>query len=295
MSIETTAGTEAPAPLAFRAARRRRRRLPSIAVLLSIAYLACIVVAGVFGPLLVPHANVQSLTDGLQGMSSQHWLGTDDLGRDIFERVVLGARTALYGPLLIALGAFVIGCVLGLTAGYVGGIPGGIIMRWVDLMYALPGVLVAIVAIGVLGGGYWVAVAVIMILSAPYDTRLVRAVTIEQKGRPYVEAARTLGMSRSRVMFRHLLPNVLPLAVSQAFLSFAFALINLSALSFLGLGSTPGSADWGTMLAESQASLLDNPLIAIGPALAIIFAAVSVNVLGDYVFDRLSTKEGRND
>jgi len=293
MSIETTIGSE---PSVAEAAQgRTRRRLPSVSVLLCIAYLSCIVFAGLFGSMLVPHANVQSLTDSLQGISAQHWLGTDDLGRDIFGRVVLGARTALYGPLLIALGAFVIGSVLGLIAGYVGGIPGGIIMRWVDLMYALPGVLVAIVAIGVLGGGYWVAVIVIMFLSAPYDTRLVRAATIEQKSRPYVEAARILGMSRTRVMFRHLWPNVLPLAVSQAFLSFAFALINLSALSFLGLGSNPGSADWGTMLAESQANLLDNPLTAVGPALAIIFAAVSVNVLGDYVFDRLSTKEGRND
>ncbi|MFI5429303.1 ABC transporter permease [Aeromicrobium sp. UC242_57] len=269
---------------------RARRKRPTFGVMLCGFYLACVVVAGVLGTWLVPSANVQNLTNGLQGISGEHWLGTDDLGRDIFGRLVLGARTALYGPLIIAVGAFIIGSVLGLVAGYMGRFAEGAIMRWVDLMYALPGVLIAIVAIGVLGGGYWVAVFVIMFLSAPYDTRLVRAATIEQRSRPYVEAAETMGLSKRRVMFRHIWPNVLPLAVSHAFFSFAFALINLSALSFLGLGSTPGSADWGAMLAESQSILLENPLTALGPALAIILTAVSVNVMGDYVFDRLSSK-----
>ncbi|WP_456695399.1 ABC transporter permease [Aeromicrobium sp. P5_D10] len=288
MSSEISTGPDPLTPVTT--GRRTRRKRPTIGVLLCSAYLTCVVIAGVFGSLLFRDANVQDLTNGLQGISGEHWLGTDDLGRDIFGRLVLGARTALYGPLIIAVGAFVIGSVLGLVAGYMGKFAEAAIMRWVDLMYALPGVLIAIVAIGVLGGGYWVAVFVIMFLSAPYDTRLVRAATIEQRSRPYVEAAQTMGLSRKRVMFRHIWPNVLPLAVSHAFLSFAFALINLSALSFLGLGSTPGSADWGAMLAESQSILLENPLTAVGPALAIILAAVSVNVLGDYAFERLSSK-----
>src|SRR5207247_2227836 len=126
---------------------------------------------------------------------------TDDLGRDILSRTIVGARTAMVGPILIAFGAMVLGNLLGLISGYRGGLTDSGIMRWVDLMYALPPLLVAIVIAGVLGSSYGLAVALLVILTAPYDTRIVRAATLEQRSLPYVEAARTLGLSDSRIMF----------------------------------------------------------------------------------------------
>lgn len=272
---------------------RRRRGRPRVAVLAAFAcaYLIAVVVAAAFGHFVAPQdPEAQNLLVGLASPSASHWLGTDELGRDVASRTIVGARTALLGPLLVAAGAMLLGNVLGLLAGYRGGRVGSIIMRWVDLMYALPGLLVAIVVVGVVGGGYWLAVGVLVLLFSPVDARLVRAATLEQRGLPYVEAARTLGLSDRRIIFRHVWPNVLPVALANAFLAFAFALVSLSALSFLGLGVPPGTADWGWMLADSRTLLFDNPAAAVAPGVALVLTAASVNVMGDWVYDRLSDR-----
>jgi peptide/nickel transport system permease protein len=222
--------------------------------------------------------------------SRAHWLGTDDLGRDVLSRTIAGARTAVLGPLLIALGAMLIGNIFGLLAGYHGGFVDAVIMRVADLVYALPALLVAIVVVGVLGGGYYRAVALLVFLYCPFDTRLVRAATLEQRSRPYVEAARTLGLRRTRIIFVHIWPNVLAVAVANATLAFAFALVSLSALSFLGIGAGPGTADWGRMLADSRTLLFDNPATALAPGIALVLTAASVNVIGDWLFEQLSDR-----
>jgi peptide/nickel transport system permease protein len=194
------------------------------------------------------------------------------------------------GPIIIALGAMVIGNTLGLIAGYKGGAVDATIMRWVDLMWALPGLLIAIVVVGVLGGGYWLAVALLILLTAPYDTRIVRGATLEQRPLPYVEAARTLGLRDRRIMVRHIWPNVLPLVVANTFLNFAFTLVTLSALSFLGLGVGPGTPDWGRMLAESRTLLFDNPWAALAPGLMLVITAASMNLIGDWLYEWMSDR-----
>jgi peptide/nickel transport system permease protein len=183
--------------------------------------------------------------------------------------------------------------VLGLLAGYRGGLTDSVISRGVDFVYAMPALLVAIVVVGVLGGGYFLAVVLLVILFSPIDTRIVRGATLDQRSRPYVEAARVVGLSGRRIMFRHIWPNVLPFAVANAFLTFAFSLVSLAALSFLGLGVGPGSADWGRMLAESRTLLFDNPAAALAPGIALVSMAASVNVIGDWVFEWL-TDRGRS-
>jgi peptide/nickel transport system permease protein len=249
------------------------------------------IVAAAFGPLVAPHdPNAQNLLAGLSKPSSANFLGRDDLGRDIFSRLIIGARTAVIGPLVIALGAMLIGNILGLIAGFFGGLTDSVIMRWTDLIYALPALLVAIVVVGVIGGGYARAVALLVLLYSPVDTRIVRAATLEQRSRPYVEAARTMGLSAGRIMFRHIWPNVLPVALANAFLTFAFSLVSLASLSFLGLGVGPGTADWGRMLSEGRNLIFDNPAAAIAPGVAIIITAASVNVLGDWIAERLSDR-----
>jgi peptide/nickel transport system permease protein len=202
----------------------------------------------------------------------------------------VGARTAVVGPLLIALGAMLIGNVLGLLAGYFGGLVDSAISRWVDFVYAMPALLVAIVVVGVLGGGYFLAVALLVVLFSPIDTRIVRGATLDQRTRPYVEAARMLGLSNLRIMVAHIWPNVLPLALANAFLTFAFSIVSLASLSFLGLGVGPGTADWGRMLSDSRTLLFDVPAAAIAPGIAIVATAASVNVIGDWLYEKLSDR-----
>jgi peptide/nickel transport system permease protein len=270
---------------------RRRGRLPSPVLVLSFVVVGIVAVCAIFGSAIAPHdPAAQNLLGSLSPPSREHWLGTDDLGRDIFSRTIAGARTAVVGPLIVALGAMLIGNVLGLWAGYRGGWVDSTIMRGADLVYALPALLVAIVVVGVLGGGYFLAVGLLVLLYAPFDTRIVRGATLEQRSRPYVEAARTLGLPRRRIMFGHIWPNVLPVAVANATLAFAFALVSLASLSFLGLGVGPGTADWGRMLSESRLLLFDNPAAALAPGIAIVITAASVNVIGDWLFERLSDR-----
>jgi peptide/nickel transport system permease protein len=280
----------ASTPAAELAAPRARRGF-SPAVGLAFVVFAAVVICAAFGPQIAPHdPNEQDLLFSLTGPSRQHLLGTDDLGRDIASRTIVGARTAVVGPLLIAFGAMLIGSVLGLLAGYLGGLSDSAISRWVDLVYAMPALLVAIVVVGVLGGGYFLAVGLLVILFSPIDTRIVRGATLDQRSRPYVEAARMLGLSNRRIMVGHIWPNVLPLALANAFLTFAFSIVALASLSFLGLGVGPGTADWGRMLSDSRTLLFDVPAAAIAPGIAIVVTAASVNVIGDWLYERLSDR-----
>jgi peptide/nickel transport system permease protein len=268
-----------------------RRRRPSIVIVLAFGFLALVVVLAIAGAEIAPIApNAQDLNAAQVGATSHFWFGTDALGRDIFARTLAGARTALLGPIIVALGAMLIGNTFGLLAGYRGGVADTGVMRTVDLMYALPPLLVAIVIGGIVGGGYWVAVAILVILFSPYDARLIRGATLEQRDLPYVEAARMLGLSSRRIMTRHVWPNLLPLVVANTFLNFAFALVTLAGLSFIGIGVRPGTPDWGQMLADSRTLLFENPWAALAPAGALVLTAVSMNLAGDWLYERLSDR-----
>jgi peptide/nickel transport system permease protein len=269
---------------------RPRRRLPLTAIV-CLVILVVIVACAIAGSLIAPQsASLQNLLITARPPSPTHWLGTDQLGRDVFARIIVGARTAVIGPLVIALGAMVIGSALGLTAGYAGGRVDSVIMRWVDLMCALPPLLIGIVVVGVLGGGYWLAVLSLLVLTAPYDTRIIRGGTLEQRGLPYVQAAQTVGVRTRNIVIRHIWPNLLPLIIANSFLNFAFSLVSLSSLSFLGLGVPPGTPDWGRMLSDGIAAIFSNPVEVIAPAVAIALTATSMNLIGDWMFERLSAR-----
>jgi peptide/nickel transport system permease protein len=144
--------------------------------------------------------------------------------------------------------------------------------------------------VGIIGGGYLTAVGLYIVLISPYDARIVRGATLEQKPRPYVESARALGLTRTRIMFRHVWPNVAPLEIGNAFLTFAWGLVALASLSYLGLGVDPATPDWGRMLSDGRRLLLENPLAALIPGLMLVLLAASMNLLGDAVFERLSAR-----
>jgi len=270
-------------------ARGLRRHGISIALLLCFALMAVVIVCAIFGSSIAPDSPfTQRLDIGDKPPSADFVAGTDLLGRDVLSRVIHGARTALVGPIIVAAGAFSIATLLGLLSGYLGGMVDTAIMRWVDFMLALPGPLVAIVVVGVIGGGYWTAVLVLIILFTAPDTRIVRSTVLEQRPLPYIDAARALGVSKRRILFVHILPNILPLILAYVVLDFAFALVNLAGLSFLGLGVEPGTPDWGRMLFEKRNILFTNPLGLLLPAGMIILTAVSMNLIGDWLFERLT-------
>lgn len=270
------------------AAQKRRRRIPAgVAVALGVVVLA--VLAAAFGQLLFPQAMKQDILSSLLPPGADgHLLGTDELGRDVLAMTIAGTSSALIGPVCVAVGSMLLGIILGTLAGYQRGWLDIVISRWTDLLLALPVLLAAIVVSGVFGGGYWVTVALLVALFSPSDIRIVRAGVLEQSARPYIEAAQMLSLSRWRVMFRHILPNVSTLVITNAMLNVAFALVAFSSLSFLGVGVPPGTADWGRQLTDNRAIMFDNPAAVILPALLIIVVACSVNLVGDWLGQRLS-------
>ena len=218
-------------------------------------------------------------------MGTRSARGKDELGRDIFSRLIAGSRSAVIGPLLIASSGLFISVFLGVLAGYRGGIIDNFIMRCVDFIVALPSLLIAIVVISVTEGGYWMAILVLSILNVQGNIRIIRGVTLEQRNLPYIEALRVVGVGRLSVMYKHIVPNLYPILIANFATDFAGALVALSGLSFLGLGSQPGTPDWGRMLADGQSLLFTNYWAAVGPGLAIVLLAISVNLIGDWVYD----------
>jgi peptide/nickel transport system permease protein len=272
-------------------ARRRNRFGLSVPVVIAAVIVLVIAVCTVLGPLIAPQdPGAQDLLLSASPPTGGHLFGTDQLGRDVFSRIIVGARTAIIGPIIIALGSMIISNILGLLAGYWGGLTDSLIMRWVDLAYSMPGLLVTIVISGTLGGGYTLAVITLMILFSPFDTRIVRGVVLEQRSLPYVESSRTLGLSHMRIMAREIWPNILPFVVANTFLEFAYAIVALSGLSFLGFGVSPGAADWGRMLSDNEGLLYTNAASALAPGAMIVITAAAMNILGDWLFERVSDR-----
>jgi peptide/nickel transport system permease protein len=264
---------------------RRRARVP-LGIYVCIGFVAVVVLAAIVGPhFLSTEASTPNPLSEAAAPSLGHWLGTDELGRDVLARLVIGAGAALTGPFVIALSGLVVSGLVGIAAGYLGGHVDMVTMRVVDFMIALPGLLLAIVLVTIVQGGYWVAVAVLAVLNVQGDIRLVRGATLAQRSLAYVEAARVTGVSRSSIMYRHISRNVITILLADCAVDFAGALVALAGLAFLGLGAPPGTADWGLMLTAGQAILFSNPFAALGPGLAIVLLAVSVNLIGDWLYE----------
>lgn len=264
-----------------------RRQLPPLSVLIAAVVVAVVVVWVCFAGLIVPNSMAQNLTLGATGAwTPGHVFGTDDLGRDVLAMAIAGARSALVGPLVIAIGSAVVGIVLGSLAGYAGGWIDAVVSRWTDLVLALPGILLAIVVAGVVDGGYWATVALLIVLFSPSDIRIVRAAVLQERHKPYVEAPTVLGISRPRIVVRHILPNIRAVVLANLFLNIAYALVSMSSLSYLGLGVSPAQADWGRQLSDARNLLFTNGAAAIVPGVLIIATAGAINLLGDWFADR---------
>ena len=268
------------------AAPRARRRVP-ITLIVSAVPLIVVAIFVLFAGILAPDATQQDILTGVVGPGEEgHLFGTDQLGRDITQLAIAGARSAVVGPIVVALGSMLIGIVLGTLAGYLGGGLDLLLSKYADLLLALPSTLVALVVAGLVDGGYWVTVLVLVLLFSPTDIRMVRGAVISQSTRPYIESARVLGLRRSRIMFRHILPNIAPVALTTMLLNVAFALVAMSALSFLGLGVGPGVPDWGRQLSDGRDLLTQNWGAVVVPGVLIIVTATCINLLGDWLRER---------
>jgi peptide/nickel transport system permease protein len=256
----------------------------------------CLCAIALLAPWLSPYDPLaQDLDRRLQGPSWAHLLGTDDFGRDMLSRVMYGARISLtVGFLSIGL-AVAGGLVLGLVAGfYTTGRWGRLIdlaiMRTSDILLAFPAVLLAIAIVAAFGPGLRNAMLAIAIIYLPRVIRLVRASILVERAQPYIEAGQALGMRNRRLLFRHLLPNVMSPVIVQATLGVAEAIIEAAALSFLGLGATPPTPEWGAMLSEGRSYLRLAPWVTFFPGMAIFLSVVSFNLLGDGLRDAMDPR-----
>ncbi|MEO8830199.1 MAG: ABC transporter permease [Lapillicoccus sp.] len=228
--------------------------------------------------------------DRLQGFSSNHWLGTDKFGRDVFSQVLMGSRTTLFVGVVAVGIAALIGVPLGIVAAMVPRWAGETVMRGNDLLLAFPALLLAIMFSAIYGGSTLVAMVAIGIATVPSFARLVRSGALQVMRTEYVLAARSAGRRPLAIGLRHVLPNVAGLVIVQASVSFAIAVLAEAALSFLGLGTPPPTPSWGRMLQEGQELLFSAPRLAVVPGIAIALAVLGFNLLGDGLRDFLDPR-----
>lgn len=257
---------------------------------LALAVLAVALLA----PWLTPQdPDRQALEDRLERPSRAHWLGLDELGRDIFSRLILGARVSVGVGLAVVLIAGALGTAVGLIAGYAGGRVDALLMRATDVFMAFPGILLAIALVAVLGPALRNVVVALVVIGWVGYARLVRGQVLQLRAMEFVLAARAAGVGAVGVVTRHLLPNVLPTLVVQASLGMAGAILAEASLSFLGLGIQPPTPSWGAMINAGRSHLLDAPHLALFPGLAILLTVMGLNFLGDSLVGRLDPQGRR--
>ncbi len=239
-----------------------------------------------FAPLLAPYDPYEiNLENKLIPPSSDHWMGTDDKGRDILSRILYGSRLSMgIGITAVIFGAF-FGIILGLIAGYYGKWIDSTIMRIMDILLAFPGILLALAIISALGPGLINVTIAVGAYSIPLFARIVRGSTLEVKRLEYIDAVRSLGANDFTIIFKHILPNILSPIIVQGTLRLATVILSAAGLSFLGLGAQPPSPEWGTMLSSGRDFLFSAPYIAIFPGLAISILVLGFNIFGDGLRD----------
>jgi peptide/nickel transport system permease protein len=272
--------------------RGQRRRKRDKILVVSTTICGLIILLALIGPMIAPHPPDQiDVLAANADPSGEHLFGTDSLGRDVFSRVIAGARLSVFGPALVVLFCTILGTTLAIVSAWRGGATDRIIARGLDVLFAFPALLFAIIGVAVFGQGLTAPIIALSIAYTPYIARVVRGIALRERNLPYIEACRVAGFSSWKICARHILPNVWPIIMAQATLTFGFALVDLAAISFLGLGVQPPDTEWGLMVAEGRTALLNGwPQAAFAAGGMIVLTVVSFNVLGE----RLARKaEGR--
>ncbi|WP_103507932.1 ABC transporter permease [Streptomyces sp. SM13] len=284
-----TAPALAPAPAPALVKKTATARRPYGAILAG-AVLGLVVLAALLAPLLAPYApDAIDLSASLAGTTGDHLLGTDSSGQDLLSRVLYGARTSLVAPALLLAIAAVLGIALGTLAAWRGGWADTVISRLTDVMYAFPGLLFTVLIIAVFGAGMTTSVLALGLAYTPTVAKYTRSVAIVERRKPYIDAYRVQGMGGLRICAFHLVPNLGRSVIGYLVVLFGEALMSLATLSYLGFGAQPPSSDWGLMVQEGQAAVVQGALLpSLVPGVAIALVVVSFNVVGVRAADRLA-------
>ena len=259
--------------------------------LVAFAFIILLVIIAIISYSVVPYGiNEYDYSAIMQGPSAKHWFGTDEFGRDLFSRILCGTRISLsVGLLSVTIGA-VLGTILGLLGGYYGGLLDSIIMRICDVLFAFPGIILAIAIVAILGSGLYNVVIAVAVFSTPTFARLVRSTTLSYKNSVFVQAARNLGASDARILFQHILPAAIPNIIVQYTMSIGNSILTASSLSFLGLGAKPPTPEWGLLLSNGRNYVMSSWHITLFPGIAIFLTVLAFNLLGDGLRDALDPK-----
>ena len=260
----------------------------------SAAVIAAATFAAVFGPLLAPYdPDLPNLSLAWASRAGGHLLGYDFEGRDVLSRLLAGAQSSMLGPLTVVILSVTAGTLLAVTAAWRRGVSDTAISTGLNVLFAFPGILLAILAAAVFGAGLPAAAIALSIAYLPYVARVLRGAALRERGQPYVAALEVQGASAAAICLRHVVPNIGPLIVAQATILFGYAMVDLAAVSYLGLGVQPPTANWGVMIAENQDGLLlGHPLPAVAAGLCIVAVVIAVNVLGERLFEQAQAARG---
>jgi peptide/nickel transport system permease protein len=268
-----------------------RRVVRSTNLVVGAAILALVIGSAIFALQIAPRNPIdQAFSEQLRPPSPAHWFGTDEFGRDIFSRVIYGARIALVIGVLADGIAVLLGVLLGIVAGYFGGRVDSAVMRVMDVLLAFPYLLLAMIVVAILGPSLTNAMLAIGIVYTPQFARLVRGTVLAVREQEFVEAAGAVGAGAVRILGRHVLPNILSPIIVMATLTVGFTIVETAGLSFLGLGATPPTPEWGSMLATGRSFMLTAPWIATFPGLAILVTVIGFNLAGDGLRDLLDPR-----
>jgi len=241
------------------------------------------IIAAVAGGWLVPdNPDLPNLSLSFVGPTAGHLLGYDFEGRDVLSRLLAGARTAMLGPIAVVCMSMTAGALLALAAAWRRGVTDAVISSGLDILFAFPGILLAVMAAAVFGAGLWAAAIALAVAYMPYVARVLRGAALKERSLPYVAALEVQGAPGTAICLRHIVPNVLPLIVAQATIMIGYAMVDLAAISFLGLGVQPPAANWGVMISENQVGIPQGyPLPALAAGTCIVVVVVAFNVLGE--------------
>ncbi|QHE53646.1 nickel transporter permease [Pontibacillus sp. HMF3514] len=268
------------------------RILKSKTSFIGLMIIMLLIVVAALAPILAPYHPIDdgSIIDRYQPPSSEHWLGTDQLGRDILSRIIYGARISIkIGVIAVGI-AFVVGTLLGGIAGYIGRWVDNVIMRVIDIMMAFPSILLAIAMVAILGKSLTNAMIAVGLVGVPQFARIVRSTVLSIKEKEFVESARASGVKNGRILMRHVLPNCMAPIIVQATLSVGTAILDAAGLSFLGLGAQGATPEWGVMLSDGRAALQTSPWVITFPGLAIFLVVLGFNLFGDGLRDALDPR-----